>query len=138
MLTDVLVLSLTIYSVIHYQVVNDNSTYLSLTLGWTRSTLTLVKRGMNDGDNAIFKIYKVDGTDTEYMTVILTDRDKQADGSRVKEITLNSDGVWKVVETSWSWAYTPENDTIQKTLNINSTAATGYSSSSILRFPMSL
>ena len=39
----------------------------------------------------------------------------------MKEITLNSDGKWKVVETNWSWAYTPENTTIIKDLNANST-----------------
>jgi len=108
-------------SVIHYPIVDGSSTYLSLTLGWTVSTLTLVKHGMNDGDNAIFKIYKVDGTETEYMTVILTDRDKQADGSRVKRITLSSDGVWKVVETGWSWTYTPDKASIQKNLTVSST-----------------
>ena len=98
------------------------SKYLSLTLGWTESSITLVKTGMKDGDNAIFKIYKVDGINaTEYMTVILTDKDKQADNSRKKNITLSSDGVWRVVETNWSWAYTPENHAIEKGLTINST-----------------
>lgn len=108
----------------HYGIDADgNSTYLCLTMGWNVSKIKLVKRGMADGDNVIFKLYKVndDNTESEYMTVLLSDRDKQTDGSRMKEITLNSDGKWKVVEASWSWAYTPENTTITKDLNANST-----------------
>ena len=111
-------------SVIHYGIDSGgNSTYLCLTLGWNVSKIKLVKRGMADGDNVIFKLYKINdnNTESEYMTVLLSDRDKQADGSRMKEITLNSDGKWKVVETNWSWAYTPENTTIIKDLNANST-----------------
>lgn len=109
--------------VIHYGINADgSSTYLSLTLGWNVSTIKLVKKGMADGENAIFKLFKIndDDSESEYMTVLLSDKDKQVDGSRMKEITLNSDGRWKVVETGWSWAYTPESTSISKDLNINS------------------
>ena len=109
--------------VIHYSIdANGNSTYLCLTLGWNVSTIKLVKRGMADGENAIFKLYKVndDNSESEYMTVLLSDKDKQTDGSRMKEITLNSDGRWKVVETVWSWAYTPENTSVSRDLDANS------------------
>lgn len=109
--------------VIHYGIdASGNSTYLCLTLGWNVSKIKLVKQGMSDGENVIFKLYKIndDNSESEYMTVLLSDKDKQSDGSRMKEITLNSDGRWKIVETSWSWAYTPANTTISKELNANS------------------
>jgi hypothetical protein len=106
----------------HYSIVNDESVYLSLTIGWNLSTITLVKKGMNDGDNAIFKLYRVEnGREKEYMTVVLTDMDKQADGSRLKSITLVDDGVWKIVETDWSWTYEPNVTSIQRELTISST-----------------
>ena len=71
-----------------------------------------------DGDNAIFNLYRVEnGREKEYMTVVLTDMDKQADGSRLKNITLVDDGVWKIVETDWSWTFefinAPKTDTPQ-------------------------
>ncbi len=106
----------------HYSIVNDESVYLSLTIGWNLSTITLVKKGMNDGDNAIFKLYRVEnGREKEYMTVVLTDMDKQADGSRLKNITLVDDGVWKIVETDWSWTYESNVTSIQRELTISST-----------------
>ena len=71
-----------------------------------------------DGDNAIFNLYRVEnGREKEYMTVVLTDMDKQAYGSRLKNITLVDDGVWKIVETDWSWTFefinAPKTDTLQ-------------------------
>lgn len=76
--------------------------YLCLAIGWHINRITLVKDGMKDGENAIFTIYK-DGV--EYMTLMLTDADKQGDGKRYKEIELKSDGIYRIVETPWSWAY---------------------------------
>jgi hypothetical protein len=57
---------------------------------------------MKEGENAIFKIYK-DGA--EYMTVMLTDADKQEDNKRHKQIALKNNGTYRIVETDWSWAY---------------------------------
>lgn len=106
----------------YYTIQSNESVYLSLTIGWNLSTITLVKKGMKDGDNAIFKLYRVkNGREDEYMTVVLSDKDKQNDGSRLKNITLIDDGVWKVVETDWSWAYEPNTKSIQRELTINST-----------------
>ena len=48
------------------------------------------------------KIYK-DGA--EYMTVMLTDADKQEDNKRHKQIALKNNGTYRIVETDWSWAY---------------------------------
>ena len=103
---------------------NNISTYLSLTIGWNVSTINLVKKGMKDGESAIFKLYKVNGsTETEYMTVVLSDKDTQADGSRKKSITLSDDGVWKIVETGWSWGYVPQVQSIQRELKMQSSEA---------------
>jgi len=100
--------------------------YLCLTLGWNVGLIYLIKEGMADGENAIFRILKKQGENDykEYMTVILTDADKNNDGKRVKQITLNEDGTWKIEETPWSWAYTstPPTDP-ERTLNASSTVA---------------
>lgn len=109
-------------SQIHYsEDAEGNSTYLALSIGWKLNTLTIEKRGMKRGENAIFKLYRIDeqGQDVEYMTVILSDKDEQADGSRSKLVTLSAAGEWKVVETAWSWAYTPDTTEITKNLTIN-------------------
>lgn len=93
--------------------------YLCLTIGWHVSHINIIKKGMKEGENAIFKIYK-DGI--EYMTVILTDADKQADNSRQKQIALKNDGTYKVVETAWSWAYNNSgSNEITRTINTTST-----------------
>ena len=98
--------------------VDGVSPYLCLTLGWSVNAVKLIKEGMKDGENAIFKIFKKENdTYSEYMTVILTDQDKRADGTRCKEISLNSDGVWKIEEVNWSWAYTPTVSFIEKELD---------------------
>ena len=108
----------------YFTTTNNVSTYLSLTIGWNMSTISLIKKGMKDGENAIFKLYKIDGgTQTEYMTVVLSDMDKQSDGSRLKNITLSDDGVWKIVESSWSWSYEPDVQSIQRELRLTSTSA---------------
>lgn len=97
--------------------------YLCLTLGWSSNYITLVKEGMSQRDNAIFKIYKVDSDNnkTEYMTVILTDNDTGEDGKRRKTIKLEN-GTWTVAETPWSWAYinTTNPDEITRTLTLTS------------------
>lgn len=76
--------------------------YLCLTIGWYVSHINIIKEGMKEGENAIFKIYK-DGA--EYMTVMLTDADKQEDNKRHKQIALKNNGTYRIVETDWSWAY---------------------------------
>lgn len=57
---------------------------------------------MNDGENAIFKVYKIDGNgvESEYMTVMLTDADKANDNKRYKELAIKDDGTYKIVETN--------------------------------------
>lgn len=95
--------------------------YLCLTLGWSCNYITLEKKGMSPKDNAIFKISRK-GSDSEYMTVILTDKDAGADGIRRKTIKIE-DGEWTIAETSWSWAYTNDPSSITRTLNYYSTPA---------------
>jgi hypothetical protein len=68
-------------------------------------------------------IWNNDGRAWEYMTVVLSDMDKQSDGSRLKNITLSDDGVWKIVESSWSWSYEPDVQSIQRELRLTSTSA---------------
>jgi hypothetical protein len=80
--------------------------YLSLTLGWTIGKISIVKTGMALNENAIFKIFiQKEGIETEYMTVILTERDRKSDGSMVKEIAIENGVMVRIVETDWSWAY---------------------------------
>lgn len=112
----------------HFEIVNNVSTYLCLTLGWSVNTIKLIKKGMKDGENAIFKILKKEDNNaySEYMTVVLTDQDKQADGTRCKEIALISDGTWRVEELNWSWAYTPTVNYIEKPLDAANTNAEFY------------
>ena len=98
-------------------VIQYTNKYLCLALGWHINRITLVKEGMKDGENAIFNIYK-DGL--LFMTVMLTDADKQSDGSRSKIIELN-DGVYRIVETDWSWAYKTDESVIERTISIQST-----------------
>lgn len=100
--------------------------YLCLTLGWNVGLIYLIKEGMADGENAIFRILKKQEEDDYkvYMTVILTDADKNNDGKRVKTITLNEDGIWRIEETPWSWAYTSTPEAgYECTLNASSTVA---------------
>lgn len=112
---------------IHYTIdSNGQSTYLSLTLGWNVGMITITKTGMQSGECAIFKIYKVeDGSEREYMTLLLSDQDLQPDGlTRSKQIALDSDGTWKIVETDWSWAYDSDGSkVITRELNAGTTAA---------------
>lgn len=109
-------------------------TYLCLTLGWNVGPITLIKEGMKDGENAIFRILKKQGEDAngngvykEYMTVILTHNDivdPENENQRVKTITLNEDGIWRIEETPWSWAYTSTPEAgYERTLNASSTVA---------------
>lgn len=102
-------------------IIEYTNKYLALTMGWDVSTITIIKTGMLDGENAVFKLYSGTGTTkAEYMTVVLTDRDKQGDGTRVKHITLNTDGWWEVQETGWAWAYRPNVYSISRNLDATS------------------
>ena len=99
-----------------YQKFTDK--YICLTLGSVMSYIVLRKTGMEERDNAIFKIYRwaiEDGedipTDVEtnpdyfYMTIILTDNDKFGDFRR-KNIQALYGYYYYIKETPWSWAYT--------------------------------
>lgn len=99
--------------------------YLSLTIGWHVYHITIVKEGMNDGENAIFKVYKIDdnGVESEYMTVMLTDADKANDNKRYKELAIKDDGTYKIVETNWSWTYiNAQNNEIVREITSTSTS----------------
>ena len=76
--------------------------------------IQIEKTGLLTEDSAVFAIYRklrVEGSSYEtapYMTVVLTGID--ADGSAVTAdiVGLDPDYHYKIVETSWSWRYTPE------------------------------
>jgi len=77
---------------------------------WIPIHLQIVKSGLLKDDSAVFAIWRkpVDGTDFEtapYMRVILTG----TDGSDVSADITNLDPayIYKIVETDWSWHYTP-------------------------------
>lgn len=96
--------------------------YLSLTLIWHEDYMLLVKKGMQSGENAIFNIYKVDGSGNQelYVSVMLTDADDDGTGTRSKRITLKNAGTYKVVELPWAWAYDVDNQQQQKVVGQNS------------------
>lgn len=94
--------------------------YLSLTLIWHEDYLLLVKKGMKSGENAIFNIYRLEGgIENLYVTVMLTDADKDVNGNRTKKITLKHAGTYKVVELPWAWAYDVDQQQQQKLLGQN-------------------
>lgn len=94
--------------------------YLSLTLIWHEDYLLLVKKGMKSGENAIFNIYRLEGgIENLYVTVMLTDADKDENGNRTKKITLKHAGTYKVVELPWAWAYDVDQQQQQKLLGQN-------------------
>lgn len=96
--------------------------YLSLTLIWHEDYMLLVKKGMKTGENAIFNIYKVDGSGNSelYVSVMLTDADDDGTGTRSKRITLKNTGTYKVVELPWAWAYSVDQQEQQKVVGQNS------------------
>lgn len=100
--------------------------YLCLAIGWNVNRITIRKMGMKEGENAIFTIYKIDkstGTETAYMTLMLSDADDEGDGTRSKVVELKSDGWYRVEETNWSWAYNADNQSIERELNISTSDA---------------
>lgn len=86
--------------------------YISLALGYRLLFATIQKSGLAEGESAIFKIYK--GTTDEqgstsyaekpYSSILLTG----STASTVSRRIALSEGWWKVIETDWSWNYTPE------------------------------
>lgn len=96
--------------------------YLCLTLIWHEDYLLLVKKGMKMNENAIFNIYKVDGSGNQelYVSVMLTDADADGTGTRSKRITLKNAGTYKVVELPWAWAYDVDQSEILKVIGQNS------------------
>ncbi len=96
--------------------------YLCLTLIWHEDYLLLVKKGMKMNENAIFNVYKVDGSGNEnlYVSVMLTDADADESGDRLKKITLKNVGIYKIVELPWAWAYDVDQSEILKVIGQNS------------------
>lgn len=91
--------------------------YLSLTIA-SSSIIILEKAGMEDGENAIFHIYRGNSAEARedyYMSVTMSDLDREADGNMRKYVSLE-DGVWTIVESPWSWAY--EGDQIVRSMRV--------------------
>ncbi len=82
--------------------------YLCLALGYELVYLTLIKEGLDTGDDATFIFsYKKEGdTDfTPYQKIIVTGvKDPSMQNSVWESIAL-PEGYWKIEESDWSWEY---------------------------------
>lgn len=81
--------------------------------------ITIEKKGLKEGDSAIFTISRKETPEIPFRTVILTGN---ASGTPVsKKVALNS-GVWIVSESDWSWSYDPKGSkSIEKPIKYSST-----------------
>ncbi len=91
---------------------DSDEKYLCLALGYELVYLTLIKEGLDFGDDATFVFsYKKEGdTDfTPYQKIIVTGAARNNKDSVWESIAL-PEGYWKIEESDWSWEYsdTPE------------------------------
>ena len=96
--------------------------YLSHKVGYELIYVTLVKKGLNPGENAVFTftpatkkisdtVYEVVTGTKPYQNVIFVCKDSdQTTNGVVRKLAVPS-GWWKIEETSWSWAYNADNGT---------------------------
>ena len=96
--------------------------YLALSLGHEVIYITIVRSGLQKGENALYRIYRRDNKDTvsteddewtRYSEVILfapSDANAQnaASKSASKRVALYS-GTWRIEEIGWAWSYSSEN-----------------------------
>ena len=79
--------------------------YLALSIGYEVIYVTLQRTGLQAGESAIYRIFRIDdGVPSVYSEVLLT-------GSagvplQSKRVALYS-GKWRVEETLWTWTYIP-------------------------------
>ena len=96
--------------------------YLSHQVGYELIYITLVKKGLNPGENAVFTftpatkkisdtVYEVETGTKPYQNVIFVCKNSdQTTNGVVRKLAIPS-GWWKIEETSWSWAYNANNGT---------------------------
>ena len=96
--------------------------YLSHKVGYELIYITLVKKGLNPGENAVFTftpatkkisdtVYEVETGTKPYQNVIFVCKNSdQTTNGVVRKLVIPS-GWWKIEETSWSWAYNADNGT---------------------------
>lgn len=96
--------------------------YLSHQVGYELIYVTLVKKGLNPGENAVFTftpatkkisdtVYEVETGTKPYQNVIFVCKDSdQTINGVVRKLAIPS-GWWKIDETSWSWTYNADNGT---------------------------
>ena len=79
--------------------------YLALSIGYEVIYVTLQRTGLQAGESAIYRIFRIDnGVPSVYSEVLLTG----SAGAPVqsKRVALYS-GKWRVEETLWTWTYVP-------------------------------
>ena len=79
--------------------------YLALSIGYEVIYVTLQRTGLQAGESAIYRIFRIDdGVPSVYSEVLLTG----SAGAPVqsKRVALYS-GKWRVEETPWTWTYVP-------------------------------
>lgn len=80
------------------------SQYLHLTLGYNFIFVKIIKKGLKEGETAIFNIsYKENETYNKYMTIAFTGKAGGGDVERIVALTV---GDWRIEETNWSYTYT--------------------------------
>lgn len=94
--------------------------YLSLDVGYEMVFITLVKKGLYPGENAIFTFtpatkkisdteYEVETGTKPYRSVIFKcTNNNQTTGGVVRRVAIPY-GWWKIDETTWSWTYDEDN-----------------------------
>ena len=81
--------------------------YICFALGYEVSYITIIRKGLQNGESAIFHLRKNDAND---FKIIMT-----GDGSDqiIKRVAVSA-GTWTVTEMPWSWAYSQENRVITR------------------------
>ena len=81
--------------------------YICFALGYEVSYITIIRKGLQNGESAIFHLRKNDAND---FKIIMT-----GDGSDqiIKRVAVSA-GTWTVTEMPWSWAYSQENMVITR------------------------
>ena len=86
---------------------SQSGKYICFALGYEVSHITIIRKGLQNGESAIFHLRKNDAND---FKIIMT-----GDGSdqTIKRIAVSA-GTWTVTEMPWSWAYSQENRVITR------------------------
>ncbi len=95
-----------------------NEKYVCLALGYDLYYVTLIKKGLQVGESAVFNIsYKKDGVWYPYRTISFPCvNDSQKGDGGVRTIVLLPAGTWKFEENAeWSWKY----DTTPSVVDLN-------------------